>query len=252
MACSIRTVVGCGIFLAIVDIIHGLCTVGFYGYRFISFYFYLCPRELDIAYCQNKIYIYEQLFTFRTYIGLGEGGVTPLFDIIYIIALVKHKPWLTWFWLIKAFGSMGINVFYISSWMVRRISFQHITYQPEYFEQQFLVAGITLSIAQLIITVIFCIIAGIFTYKVAEERTRSRRSLHKSPKLKKHGRATAPPLSNYGDDDDDDATSTMRAGTDRHFTNHGLADSTSKLPLPGSNTSLDKKSWAEVSPHTAV
>lgn len=246
MACSIKAVVSCGIFLAVLDILHGLSTIGFFAYRFISHYFYLCPRELDITFCQNKIYIYEQLFTLRTYIGLGEGAITPFFDVIYIIALAKHKPWMTWLWLIKSFGVIGINVFYISAWMVRRGSYDHITYVPEDFEREFLMAGCSLTLIQVIITVIFCIIAGIFTYKVAEERTRSRRSLHKSPKFQRHMRASS-------DDDDDDNASTMRVTGERHFTNRGLNDSTNKLPIQSSNGSLDQSAWQDVvRPSTTV
>lgn len=240
MACTIKAVVGFGIFLAILDILHGLTTAGFYGYRFIAHSFYLCPRELDITVCQNKIYIYEQRYTLRTYIGLGEGVITPVFDIIYIIALVKHMPWLTWLWLFKSFGVMGINVFYISRWMVRSGSFDHITYERQEYEELFLLVGAGLTVAQLVIMVLYCIIGGVFTYKVAEERTRSRRSLHRSPRMRKALvlAATAPPIDVY--DDEDEGGSVVRATIDNHFVNHGLSDSTHKLPLPGSNGSIDQ------------
>ncbi|XP_068217538.1 uncharacterized protein [Palaemon carinicauda] len=183
MACSLKCVVGFGIFLAVLDILHGLATLGFYGYRFVAYSFYLCPRDLDITVCQNKLYIYEQLFTFRVYVGLGEGAITPFFVMIYIIALVKHMPWLTWFWLLKSFGIMGINVYYISYWVVRRKSFDHINYEPQDYENHFLYFGAGLTLAQLLIMLLFCLVGGIFSYKVSKKagNTRSGPKRDKNP-----------------------------------------------------------------------
>ncbi|XP_042233288.1 uncharacterized protein LOC121873675 [Homarus americanus] len=136
---------------------------------------------------------------------------------------------------------MGINVFYISSWLVRRKSFAHISFDEDskHYEQLFRLTGIGLTLAQLAITVIFCIIAGIFTYKVAEERTRSRKSLHHGAKFrsKKHHSSSAPPLDSY---DADDSASIVRVTMDEQFMNQGLHDSTNKLPISGSNGSIDQ------------
>ncbi|XP_050693316.1 uncharacterized protein LOC126984020 [Eriocheir sinensis] len=237
MACTLKSVIACGIILAVIDILHGLSTLGFYGYRFISFSFYLCPRDLEISVCQNKLYFYEQMFTMRTYIGLGEGAVTLLFDMIYIIALVKYLPCLSWMWIFKSFAVMGINVFYISSWLVRKQSLKEITFQDEEYQRHFLLAGGWLTAIQLIIMVIFCIIGAIFSYKVAAERRRSRRSLRslhpRSPKFR-NGNASAPPMDAY-----DDNTSYM---------NQALADSTNKLPLQSSSTSIDKAETLKAKP----
>lgn len=38
----------------------GLITLGWYGYRFVWYYFYLCPRELPIDECHAEKYHYEQ------------------------------------------------------------------------------------------------------------------------------------------------------------------------------------------------
>ncbi|KAK4320150.1 hypothetical protein Pmani_008972, partial [Petrolisthes manimaculis] len=65
-----------------------------------------------------------------TYIGLGEGVITPIFNIIVIVSLIKRLPCLLWTWLFKGFGVIGINIFYISSWLIRRDSlFQHHPHQ---------------------------------------------------------------------------------------------------------------------------
>lgn len=244
MACSLKCVVGFGIFIAILDILHGLATLGFYGYRFVAYHFYLCPRDLDITVCQNKLYIYEQLFTLRVWIGLGEGAVTQFFVMIYIIALVKHKPWLTWFWLIKSFGVMGINVYYISYWLVRRKSFDHINYQPQEYEKNFLYVGGGLTLIQLCIMLFFCLIGGIFSYKVCEESRRSRRSLHKVAKFRKNGGPTAPPLDPY-----DDGASIVHTTMEEQFMNQALTDSTHKLPIPGSSGSINEVGAAETLRH---
>lgn len=71
--------------------------------------------------------------------------------------------------------------------------------------------------------------------QVCEERRRSRRSLHRIHKMGRHGRATAPPLDGY-----DDESSIVRANIEEQFLNHGLHDSTNKLPLPGSTSSMDE------------
>ncbi|XP_047490994.1 uncharacterized protein LOC125040486 [Penaeus chinensis] len=145
--CSLKAIISCGIILAAMDIIQGLTTLGWYGYRFVSYYFYLCPRELPIDECHAEKYHYEQLYTLRTYIGIGEGAVTPIFAAIYIVALVRHKPWLAWCWLIKAFGALGINVYFLSQWLIRLKNFDHLrTIRPAY-DQQFLWIGIALTLA---------------------------------------------------------------------------------------------------------
>lgn len=235
MGCSLRACVAFGIFLAILDILHGLGSLGFYGYRFIANYFWLCPRDLPIEVCHNKDYIYRQMFTMRTYIGLGEGAITPIFNIVFIISLVKHMPCMVWMWLIKSFGIIGINIFYISSWLIRRESFANINFEKQEYEHHFLMVGAGLTIFQVMLMILFCIVSGIFTYKVSEDRTRSRRSLHpRSPSFRrKNGRPSAPSMPDY---DDEDIPS---------YLNPTLNDSTNKLPYPGSNNSIDNMSVSE-------
>lgn len=229
MACSLKAVITCGIILAILDILHGLTTIGFYGYRYIAITFYLCPRDLDITNCQNKLYFYEQMFTMRTYVGLGEGAATLIFDILYIISLVKYLPCLSWMWIFKSLAVMGVNVFYISQWQIRKESLDEIVFQTEDYQKHFLLAGGGLTAAQLILCICFCIITAIFSYKVAQERRRSRRSLRalhpRSPKFR-NGNPTAPPMDGYDDNNS--------------YLNQALTDSTNKLPLQTSSSSIDK------------
>ncbi|XP_045119083.1 uncharacterized protein LOC123509008 [Portunus trituberculatus] len=216
MACALRTIIACGLVLGVIDIFHGLTTLGFYGYRFFSYFFFLCSG--DINQCYEEKYFYEQLFEWRTYYGFGEGGITLLFSIIYIIALVKHLSCLSWMWIFKAFTVMGINVYYISKWMVRKDTLDIPKENKDVFNL-FLMVNIGLTLAQLAITLAFCIITTIFCYVVARkrrERRRSLRNLHpRSPKFR-NGNPTAPPLDGY-----DDSTS---------YLNQALTDSTNKLP----------------------
>ncbi|XP_063840833.1 uncharacterized protein LOC135089280 [Scylla paramamosain] len=228
MACALRTVIACGIVLAVIDILHGLTTLGFYGYRFFSYFFFLCSQSTTIQKCYDEKYFYEQLFEWRTYYGFGEATVTLLFSIIYIIALVKHLSCLSWMWIFKAVTVMGVNVYYISKWMVRMDTL-HLPKENEDFLKLFLWVNIGLTIGQLAITLAFCVITTVFCYVVARkrrERRRSLRNLHpRSPRFR-NGNPTAPPLDSY-----DDSTS---------YLNQALADSTNKLPLQTSSTSIDK------------
>ncbi|ROT70757.1 hypothetical protein C7M84_010957 [Penaeus vannamei] len=245
-----------------------------------------CPGHLPRVDNSRVVWL-PFLYTLRTYIGIGEGAVTPIFAVIYIVALVRHKPWLAWCWLIKAFGALGINVYFLSQWLIRLKNFDHLrAIRPEYsthsaglperkqkartsaerprrqrkvrlatdaflsfqaYDQQFLWMGIGLTLAEVIILLLFCLIGGIFTYKVCEERRRSRRSLHRIHKMGR-GRATAPPLDGY-----DDESSIVRANIEEQFLNHGLHDSTNKLPLPGSTSSMDEVGQAStLRPNTQV
>jgi len=231
MCCSLRSVIGFGIFLAIIDILQGLTTLVWYGYRFLWWVWYLCPSDLPVQDCHQVHYHHNQYYTLRNYIGIGEGVVTPIFAIVYIIALVRHKPWLTWLWIVKAFAILGINVYFISQWIIR----QNTTMStPTEYDPQYLWISIGLTASEVLLLLVFCMLGGIFTYKVFEERRRSRRSLNRLHKMGR-GRATAPPLDVY-----DDEASIIRGNIDHQFLNHGLTDSTNKMPLPGSNCSLDE------------
>ncbi|XP_071546616.1 uncharacterized protein [Panulirus ornatus] len=235
MACSLRCVVVCGILLAVLDILHGLVTLGFYGYQFIIESFYLCPLELPVEKCHNKIYIYEQMFEMRVYIGIGEGIACVLFSIFYIIALVKHKPSLTWVWLMKSFAVIAINVYYLAAWLIRQGRYDHIEWEKQDYEDDFVWAGEGLTLAQIIIMILFCLIGGIFTYKVCEERTASRRNLRHRRKWSSHD-ATAPPL-NY---DEEEA----------QYLNEALTNSDKTLPVRASKQSLSEISRTDTFKHS--
>nr|XP_053656166.1 uncharacterized protein LOC128704980 [Cherax quadricarinatus]XP_053656167.1 uncharacterized protein LOC128704980 [Cherax quadricarinatus] len=230
MACTLKSVVVCGILLAILDIIHGLVTSGFYGYQFIVQSFYLCPLNLPVEKCHNKIYIYEQMFQMRVFIGIGEGIAGVIFSVIYIVALVKHKPSLTWIWLMKSFAVVAINVYYLSNWLIRQGRYDHINWEKHRFEDQFIYAGEGLTLAQVVIMVLFCFIGAIFTYKVCEERTASRRNSLRHRRKWGSNDATAPPLDHY---DEEEA----------QYLNDALTNSEKTLPARATS----KQSLSEIS-----
>ncbi|XP_068217539.1 uncharacterized protein [Palaemon carinicauda] len=236
MACSLRAVITCGIILAVLDVIHGLATTGFYGYRFIVESFYLCPLDLPIDKCHNKNYVYEQMFETRVYIGIGEGIVGVLFSLFYVMALVKRKPSLTWLWLLKSFAIIAINIFYLSSWLIRQESYDYIKWEKAEYEDEFVFTAQALTLAQIVIMVIYCLIGGVFTYKVCEERTASRRSLNHKRKWDSNN-ATAPPLDNY---DEEEAL----------YLNKALTNSEKTLPVRASRNSLSELSRADTFKHS--
>lgn len=236
MACTLRSVVTCGILLAIMDILHGVITLGFYGYQFVVESFYLCPLNLPVEKCHNKIYIYEQMFEMRVYIGIGEGIIGMLFAIIYIVALVKHKPSLTWMWLLKSFAVIAINIYYLSSWLIRQGAYDHIDWEKADYEDEFIYFGQGLTLAQMIIMVLYCLIGGLFTYKVVEERTASRRSLRHRRNWNSHD-ATAPPIDNY---DEEEA----------QYLNRALTNSEKTLPVRASKQSLTELNRADTFKHS--
>ncbi|MPC71884.1 hypothetical protein E2C01_066174 [Portunus trituberculatus] len=59
--CTIHGIVILGILLAVLDVIHSLITSAFYCYQLVMDIFYLCPLNMDVTLCHNKIYVYEQL-----------------------------------------------------------------------------------------------------------------------------------------------------------------------------------------------
>ncbi|XP_066990724.1 uncharacterized protein [Macrobrachium rosenbergii] len=236
MACTLRAVVTCGIILAVIDVFHGLTTTGFYAYQFIVELFYLCPLDLPLELCHNKNYIYEQMFETRVYIGLGEGVVGVLFSLFYIMALVKRKPSLTWLWLLKAFAVIAINIYYLSSWVIRQGRYEHINWEKDEYEDEFVYAGQGLTLIQIIILVLYCLIGGIFTYKVCEERTASRRSLNHKRKWDAND-ASAPPLDHY---DEEEA----------QYLNKALTNSEKTLPVRASKTSLTDLSRVDTFKHS--
>lgn len=229
--CTLRGVVLSGILLAVIDMIHGLVTSSFYCYQLVMDKFYLCPLTMDVTLCHNKIYVYEQLFETRVYIGIGEGIVGIFFTIIYVLALVKHKPSITWLWLLKAFAIIIINVYYLASWLIRRGRYDHINSDQPEDEQIFLYAAKGLTLVQIVIMVIFCLIGAVFTYKVCEERTASRRNLRHRRKWDSSD-ASAPGLSQYADEE-------------AQYLNDALTNSEKTIPARSSKQSLTEISRAD-------
>ncbi|KAK7075066.1 hypothetical protein SK128_007572 [Halocaridina rubra] len=236
MACTLRGVITCGIILAIFDVLHGLASLGFYAYQFVMWSFYLCPLNLPVEKCHNKIYIFDQMFKLRVYIGIGEGAAGVLFAIFYIVALVKRKPSLTWFWLLKSFAIIAINIYYLSSWLIRQGRYDHIEWEKAEYEDEFIYFGQGLTLAQIIIMVLYCLIGGLFTYKVCEERTASRRSLRHRRKWSSND-ATAPPIDHY---DEEEA----------QYLNRALTNSEKTLPVKSSRQSLTELDRADTFKHS--
>ncbi|XP_050693320.1 uncharacterized protein LOC126984022 [Eriocheir sinensis] len=236
MCCTLRSVVAFGIILAVIDIMHGLVTAGFYCYQFVMDTFYLCPLEMEVTLCHNKIYVYEQLFETRVYIGIGEGIAGVIFAVFYILALVKHKPSMTWVWLMKSFAVISINVYYLASWLIRRGRYDHINIEQPEDEKIFIYAAKGLTLVQILIMMVFCLIGAIFTYKVCEERTASRRNLRHRRKWESN-EATAPPLGQYEDEE-------------AQYLNDALTNSEKTLPARSSKQSLTEISRADTFKHS--
>lgn len=236
MCCTLRCVVVCGIILAVFDIIQSLVTSAFYCYQFVMDTFYLCPLSMDVTLCHNKIYVYEQLFKTRVYIGIGEGIAGVIFSIIYILALVKHKPSIIWVWLMKGFAVIAINVYYLASWLIRRGRYNHINEEQPEDEQIFIYTGKGLALVQIVILLVFCLIGAIFTYKVCEERTASRRNLRHRRKWDSSD-ASAPPLCQYDDEE-------------TQYLNDALTNSEKTLPARSSKQSLTEISRADTFKHS--
>jgi len=175
--CTLKCVVKCGIFLAVLDIINSLTAFGFYGYQYVIEMWYLCPIQLAVEKCHNKIYIFEQMFLYRCYFGVGEGVLGIAFCAIYIVALVKRKPSLTWFWIIKAFAVIGINIYYLSNWVIRQGRYDHLEWEKQTYEDEFIWAAEALTLLQIFILFLYLLIGSMFTYKIVEEKRASRRSL---------------------------------------------------------------------------
>ncbi|KAK4311506.1 hypothetical protein Pmani_016974 [Petrolisthes manimaculis] len=232
--CSLRGVISCGIILAIIDILHGMVTASFYCYQLVMDTFYVCPIAMDVVLCSNKMYFYWQMFATRVYIGIGEGIVGVLFAIFYIIALIKHKPSLTWIWLLKAFGVIGINVYFLAIWLIRRGRFLHINQEQLEDENLFIYTAEGLTAIQVVTMILFCLIGGIFTYKVCEERVASRRNLRRRKSYSPD--ASAPPM----DYDSEEG----------QYLNDALTESEKTLPGRSSKQSLTDISRADTFKHS--
>ncbi|XP_068217533.1 uncharacterized protein [Palaemon carinicauda] len=168
MSNSLRTVANCGLFLAILDLIHALSTFGFYCYELIIHY--RCHWNHGIRWCQY--YLNDTNHSLRVNIGIGEGVVCIFFASVLIAAFCRYNPWVAWLWLIKALAVIGINAYFIGVWMVQRSRYYHSLWNPKNYNQDeiFLMAGIGLTAIELLIMFIFFCVSGAFTYKVKRQQ----------------------------------------------------------------------------------
>ncbi|KAK3873611.1 hypothetical protein Pcinc_021394 [Petrolisthes cinctipes] len=166
MTSSLKCVVNCGLVLAVLDIIHGISTLAFYGYQLYSHY--NCHWNHGIRWCQY--YLKETNHSTRVNIGIGEGVLCLLFASVLIVALCKYKPWLAWAWLLKALGVVGVNGYFIIIWVLEMSHHYHQFWDRHNYDQDsiFLYAGIVLTLMELFIMFTFCCVTGLFTYKVGD------------------------------------------------------------------------------------
>ncbi|KAG7162656.1 uncharacterized protein LOC121873678 [Homarus americanus] len=168
MGCSLRSVTTCGLVLAILDLLHGLGTLAFYGYQFHVHY--VCHWNHGIRWCQY--YLQETNHSVRVNIGIGEGVVCTIFACLLIVSLCKYKPWLTWLWLLKAVVVVIINGYFIIIWLMEKSRHYHQFWDRHNYDQDgiFLMAGIGLTTVEILIMFIFCCVSGSFTYKIRSQR----------------------------------------------------------------------------------
>lgn len=67
----------------------------------------------------------------------------------------------------KSFGVISINVYYLASWLIRRGRYDHINVEQPEDEKIFIYAAKGLTLVQILIMMVFCLIGAIFTYKVS-------------------------------------------------------------------------------------
>ncbi|MPC86253.1 hypothetical protein E2C01_081075 [Portunus trituberculatus] len=102
---------------------------------------------------------------------MGEGVLCIIFAILLIVALRKYNWWLVWAWLTKALAVVGLNGYFITVWVLETSRHYHQFWNRHNYDQNqvFLLAGIILTLAELIFMFVFCCIVGSFTHKVRVE-----------------------------------------------------------------------------------
>lgn len=168
MSNSLRGVVNCGLLWAILDLIHGLVTIGFYGYEAITHY--RCHWNHGIRWCQY--YLDQTNHSLRVNIGIGEGLMCVFFASLLITAFSRFKPWLTWVWLIKALAVLGINGYFITIWVIEKSRYYHSFWDRSNYDQDniFLMAGVGLTLLEFFITMAFCCVSATFTHRVRKQQ----------------------------------------------------------------------------------
>lgn len=96
---------------------------------------------------------------------------------------LQHKPWLAWCWLIKAVGVLGINVYFLSQWLIRQKNFEHFRTARPVSNTSFVLdrsVGVLSSLRDSDSSATFKI--GKFIVSVAEQNFRRRTNLKKRNK----------------------------------------------------------------------
>ncbi|KAG0730421.1 hypothetical protein GWK47_028284 [Chionoecetes opilio] len=163
MGSKLRCLANCGVVLGVMDLLHGLATLAFYGYQYGSHY--NCHWNHGIRWC--RYYLQETNHSTRVSYGLAEGVICTIFAIFLIIALTKYKWWLAWSWLLKALAVVALNGYFIIVWVMETSRYYHQFWDRHNYDQNqvFLLAGIVLTLIELVIMFTFCCVVGSFTHK---------------------------------------------------------------------------------------
>jgi len=72
---------------------------------------------------------------------------------------------------LKALVLIGVNVYYVSDWLVKRGRYYHSYWNPDEYNEEtyFIIQGSIELVVQLVLAIGFCIFNGLFTYKVRDK-----------------------------------------------------------------------------------
>ncbi|XP_045119084.1 uncharacterized protein LOC123509009 [Portunus trituberculatus] len=168
MGFNLQCVANSGVTLGVLDLLHGLATLAFYSYQFGTHF--NCRWSHGIRWC--RYYLEETNHSQRVDLGMGEGVLCIIFAILLIVALRKYNWWLVWAWLTKALAVVGLNGYFITVWVLETSRHYHQFWNRHNYDQNqvFLLAGIILTLAELIFMFVFCCIVGSFTHKIRKQR----------------------------------------------------------------------------------
>jgi hypothetical protein len=81
---------------------------------------------------------------------------------------LQRLPYLAWSWLIKALFIISLNAYFVGDWLVKRGRYYHSYWDPDEYreETRFITGGAIEIVVQLVLSFVFCCLAGSFTYKV--------------------------------------------------------------------------------------
>ena len=76
---------------------------------------------------------------------------------------------LVWSWLFKGVVVVLMNMYFILDWLIKRGRFYHAYWSDEEYdlESLYINVGVTLTMFQLFIVIVFCCVSGSFTMKVS-------------------------------------------------------------------------------------